>query len=183
MKRFRSIHALAVTAVCVSALYLVGCGYHYGSLMHPQVRSIAVGDVVNATGEPELGPLLQKQLSEEIARDGAVRLASRASADAVIHARVVDVSLAGAASARLREKEDRNEDREAYQTTLYTATVTLEVMLAIPGREAPAVAWRKVSGEADFMRVSDLAGARSDGLQQATKNAVTNAITAITEAW
>ena len=63
-----------------------GCGYRIGarSLVHPQIKSIAVGEIKNDTLEPLAASIMRQQLCERYMFDGALKLKNKADADCIL---------------------------------------------------------------------------------------------------
>jgi hypothetical protein len=157
--------------------------YRSGSVMHPQIETIAIGEIRNLTDEPALGVLLRKKLAERLVADGSVRLAGAGSADAVLCADVRRYTVRRSAATRSRD-EDADDGRTAYRTSVYAVTVDVSYALRLPSQGDRAVlADRLVQGTADFPVLPDQEITRQSGLQQAVHDAATQVVAAITEAW
>ena len=83
MNFFRS---LLLSAVLLSALLLPGCGYHLGSIAHPQIKTVAVADVKNETYEVMAATLLRNILTERFQFDNSLKLTSMDKADCIVYA-------------------------------------------------------------------------------------------------
>ncbi len=165
-------------------LFSAGCaGYHAGSLMHPQIHSVAVDPIRNTLEEPRLGVLFRERLLAGLMNDGSVRLARKGKADAVISGRIVRVAFGQVARSKTRAKDARVHDWNAYQTTVYRATVAVALTVTVPGRRRPLIPEQTIVGQADFPVLSDLRIARRDALRQALADAARKAVAAVTEAW
>jgi len=162
-----------------------GClSYRSGSVMHPQVETIAVGDVGNVTDEPALALLLRRKLAEHIMRDGSLKLVSADVADVVIDAEVRRYRVARSAAARARDDENLPENRTAYRTAIYNVAVDVDVALLLPSQDGrQLLPERRIRGRADFPELPDQDITRQSGLQQAVNDAAAQIVAAITEAW
>jgi hypothetical protein len=177
-----TIHVRLTLAVLMAGL-LSGCQYRWGSLMHPQISSMAVGQVENETREPQLAATLKNKLADKIMTDGSVKLAPIDKADAILNAKIRSISYASVASTKQRDESARQEDKDEYQTSLYRATVKVDVTVVVPGKETPLVSTRTVTGVADYNRLPDLQVARRAAYDLALRDAAVKAIAEVTEAW
>ena len=170
---------LLAVLLCVS-----GCrSYRVGSLMHPEVKSVAVGRIENDTDTPQIGPRLRQQLAEELMRDGSLTVTAQDGADAVLHGRIGSVRYSRVAAARKRADDARDTDRDAYQTTIFRVEVTGEFETVLPGREAPLTTSRTVTGRAEFPELPDVRQSRQAALERALNDMAEQAVVDLTEAW
>ncbi len=177
-----SMHVRLALAV-VGVGLLSGCQYQGGSLMHPQVKTMAVGRVDNATREPQLEGLFKAKLADKIMTDGSVSLAPADQADAILNATVRSISFEALAATKQRDKAARQDDKDEYQTSLYRALVTVEVTVMVPGKTTPLVSTRTIQGVGDFNQLPDLQVARRAAYDLALRDAAAKAIAEVTEAW
>jgi hypothetical protein len=177
-----NMHLRLTFAVLLAGL-LSGCQYRWGSLMHPQIKTMAVGRVENSTREPQLAGLLKNKLADKIMTDGSLQLAPLDTADAILNAKIRAIDFQSVAATKQRDEAARQEDKDEYQTTLYRATVTVDVTVLVPGKETPLVATRTVKGVGDFNKLPDLQVARRAAYDLALRDAAVKAIAEVTEAW
>ncbi|NOY79700.1 MAG: hypothetical protein GXP31_01715 [Kiritimatiellaeota bacterium] len=170
----------------VACLLAAGTGcrsYRLGSLMHPQVRRMAVGQFVNEQKEPRLGILFRRKLIAALMADGSVKVTSPDKADAIIRGRIEQYAFAGVAQGKTRSDANRDRDRDAYQTIIYRATAAVTFSVEVPGRSRPLIPETRVTGQADFTPLPDFSGARRAGLENALSDAARKAAAAVVEAW
>jgi hypothetical protein len=172
--------AMAILLAGIGALSGFGCrSLQTGSLAHPQIRSIAVGRILNQTADAGMAFQLRSSLVEELIRDASVKLVGRKQAQTIMDAQILSFKID-----QVAESKTRTDDSDStYQTEIYRATVNLKVRLMVPGRSIPAVDWREVSGSVEFSRLPDLAATRIQALRQALGSAASQAVTAMVEAW
>jgi hypothetical protein len=175
--------ALHTVCLAVGTLAVSGCAYRLGSLMHPQIETVAIDTVANLTDQPQLTAQFKDRLAMQFLQDGSVRISTPDQADAVVRGCVVSVSTERLASAERRDDDERDADSEAYQTTVYRTTVVVEYELRQPGRASPVIPLTPVRGSADFAGLPDLEIARQAALAQAVNDAAKAVVTGITEAW
>ncbi len=184
MKKRITCVGLGCFAGVLITLVATGCaGYHSGTLMHPQVKSIYVQPVKNQSSRPELTSLMRSGLSRHLMQDGSLKVVPREKADAVLHARIIDADVASVGSAEVRSEQIRESDRDAYQTTVYEARVKAEYKLTIPGREKPVLSWHSVESSARFSELPDRVESEAVGFRQATDNTAREMTYSLTEAW
>ena len=176
---FRSVPVWAVLGLLLSS----GCQYHVGSVMHPQVSSIAVGVIANDTGEPSFSSILRGQLSEQFMRDGSLRLTDVGKADAVVEGEIVKYRTRKLARSEVREDRARDEDSDAYQTVIYRAEVFVTYRVRVPGYETPLLKDVRVTGTADFSRFPDMIIPRQAAFRQALNDAALQICSSVTEGW
>ncbi len=180
----RKVPAALFAAGLLSA-FMPGCaGYHHGSLMHPQIKSIAVGSFQNDTEEAGLTVQLRQKLADFLMNDGSVTVKSEENADAVLRGRIVRYEMSGLGARRVSDSGSGGSNkRDAYQTTIYKTTVTVEYELVIPGMRTPVLDKREATGDAEYSLLSDLNVARDEALRRATQEAAKKIAAGVTEAW
>lgn len=157
-------------------LFINGCGYHFGSLMHPQVKSIAVAPVTNETLEPYVSADLRNALCEQFQFDGSLKLKSLKEADCIIYGRVIKVETTDTADATF-------DNSQTFRAAEWSVAVTFEYQVLIPGKKKPLIPKRRVTGMAKYQIFADQQTTRRRGVQQACRNAAQNAVIYTTEAW
>jgi hypothetical protein len=168
--------AVFALALSLSTFLISGCGYHMGSLMHPQIKTIAVGPVKNDTLEPYGSAAMRGALCEQFMRDGSLKVASLEKADCILYGRITEVKTNGT-------MEDSTDNGQTYRAAMWTATVTFEFEVVVPGRKKPLVGKRIVSGTAQFQVMVDQNTTRRRGLKQACADAARQAVIYTVEAW
>ena len=171
----------ALYSVLLATLGLTACvGYKHGSLMHPQVSSIAVGTIDNQTDEPRLALYARSRLPELFQRDGSLTVAAKGNADCIVHSTVTGYQLHTLGEVRTRSDEDR---QEFNRTTVFGITVNVEYEVLLPGRERPLIARQAVTGKAEFTELVDFDQVKESGLKQAMYDATNQIVSNIVEAW
>ena len=64
-------------SLVMTCFLTTSCGYQVGSMMHPQIQSIAVADVKNDTKEPYVSSVMRGNLAEQFQVDGSLKLTKR----------------------------------------------------------------------------------------------------------
>jgi hypothetical protein len=162
--------------LAAALLSLGGCGYRQGSLMHPQIHSIAIAPVKNETMEPMAGPFLQQSLREQFSLDGSLQVKELEEADCVLFGRIVEAKTTHTAT-------DSRNDMQEYRAAEWVVRVTFEFVVIVPGRANELVPRRKVVGSAVYQVTTDPDTARRRGVMQACRNAAQTAVIYTVEAW
>lgn len=162
-------------------LLLNGCGYHIGSMMHPQVKSIGIAPVTNETAFFNSASVLRSMLSETFMSDGSLKLEDMKKADCVIYARVTGIDFSEISVAD--STDERNIYRSDFTPDHWRVNVTVQFSVEIPGRAKSLISLRKAVGSARFENSVDLQTARENGVRQALYQAARNITAQVTEAW
>lgn len=173
MNFFRSF---LLSAVLLSAMLLPGCGYHLGSISHPQIKTVAVADVKNETYEVLAATFLRNILAERFQFDNSLKLTSMDKADCIVYARVMNVANRDIVWRYNRKDED-------YRAHEYQITVTVEYTVRMPGRAEPLVPKSSVTGSSLYLFSHDPAIGRVSALKQAMLRISNQIVAATTEAW
>jgi len=173
MKLFRFFFLFAAAS---AALLLPGCGYHLGSIAHPQIKTVAIADVKNETYEVRAASILRGILAERFQFDNSLKLTSLDKADCIVYARVIKV-------ASRDISWNYNSKIEDYRANEYRLDVTVEFTVLMPGRSLPLVPSSKVSGSSIYLFALDPAIGRIGALKQAMLRISNQIVTATTEAW
>ena len=155
-----------------------GCGYQIGArtLMHPQIKTIAVGEIKNDTLEMLAASVMRQQLCERFQFDGALTLKNPGHSDCILYGKITSVT-------NRTIREDSMDNDVTFRPAEFQITVTLEFSVLIPGRGEPLVPKRVVSGSANYQILADPAISRANALKQACYNAAKLAVEYTTEAW
>ena len=167
---------LVTTLTLLSLLILPGCGYRFGSLMHPQIESIAIAPVTNETVAYNLGPQVRGLLCEVFQQDGSLQLKRESNADCILYARVVEVAFNKTSWSSI-------DDENKYVPVEWRVKVSIEYSVVIPGELTPLVAKRNATGSATFMTGADMETGRMSGIRQAALMAAKHIVSQVTEAW
>ncbi len=175
MKRY-----LGLAAVAAAMLFCGGCGYRIGSLMHPQLKTVAVAPVQNETLEYNLTAQVRNLLCERFMTDGSLKLVDEKEADCIVYARIVDAKYAEVSWAESTRAED---GEDILLPNEWSVTLVIEYTVIIPGRVQPLVSARRVSGTANFQTGPDQLTGRMNGVRQAAYAAAKQVVASFTEGW
>ena len=159
-------------------LLLSGCGYKFGSLMHPQVKSIAVAPVVNETRYFNLSSQVRSLLAESFQVDGSLKLTNESKADCIIYSRILKAEFKD----MFFTENDANLEDE-FTPRQWRVVLTIEFTVMIPGSAEPLIAKQTVLGSTDFMAKGDLENSRRNALKQAALAASRLVVSSVTENW
>lgn len=165
-----------LSAVLISSVFLPGCGYHVGSISHPQIKTVAIAEVKNETYEVLAAALLRDILAERFQFDNSLKLTSVEKADCIVYARVTNVSNSSV-SWRYNSKVDD------YRANEYRLSVQVEYLVRMPGRAQPLVPKSSASGSSLYLFSHDPAIGRVSALKQALLRVSNQIVSATTEAW
>ena len=168
-------------AVCLlvlgCALSGVSCGYyHMGSMMHPQIKTIAISTIRNDTREPLLTELARVQIAARFQSDNSLKLVSKEEADCILYVRLVDV-----ATSVSRYNPGYEEDE--YRPAEFHLTLNAEMEVLIPGRSEPLIRKRTVSGSANYQYNVDPQVGKYYGMRLACFDLGGEIVQYTTEAW
>jgi hypothetical protein len=174
----KSLLFILPTLAFILSSFLSGCGYKVGSLMHPQVKSIAIAPVVNETRFFNLASQVRGLLAESFQVDGSLQLTNENKADCIIYTRILKAEFKD----MYLTDNDANLDDE-YTPRQWRVVLTVEFTVMIPGNAEPLVAKQTVLGSTDFMTKGDLENSRRNALKQAALSASRLIVSAVTENW
>ena len=175
MSFYRSV---LLSAVLISTGFLSGCGYHVGSICHPQIKTVAIADVKNETYEVLAAALLRSVLAERFQFDNSLKLTSLDKADCIVYARITNVTNSSVSWNYNSKVSDSD-----FRANEYMLTVTVEYLVRMPGRANPLVPKSTTVGTSKYLFSHDPAIGRVSALKQALLRASNNIVAATTEAW
>ena len=172
----RSLLCFLLLPLALAAL-TSSCGYyHMGSLMHPQVQSIAFAEIRNDTREPLLTGIVRGQLAGQFQFDNSLKIKSRDEADCILYCRITDVTTRSI-------RFDSTDSEKTYRPAEFSVTINAEFTVLIPGRAEPLIAKRSVSGTANYQYNADPNAGKYYGMRQAAYNLANTIVEYTTEAW
>lgn len=172
----RKLNRIRIYIVAFSLFIISGCGYHAGSTMHPQIRSIAIAPVVNDTLEPNVSAELRGSLAERFMVDGSLKVKSLKEADCIIYCRVLEARTTST-------QDDSKDNQQNYRPAEWGVEIKVEFSVIIPGNKTPLVSTRQVSGSALYQVLSDYDITRRNGIHAACWQAAGQVVQYTTEAW
>ncbi len=165
--------------LCLAALPVLsgGCGYRVGSLMHPQIQTVAVAPVTNETLAYNVASQVRGLLCEAFMVDGSLKLVDEKSADCIVYARVTQITFSESSWS------SSDDDDDLFTPNEWNCNLTIEYTVIIPGRATPLVSARTATGSVIFQGGADLEIGRLNGIRQAAYMAAKNVVSGVTEAW
>lgn len=165
------------SVIAISLLVLTGgCGYHIGSMAHPQIKTIAIAPVTNETLAYNAAADLRGMLCDQFMFDGAFKIKEQGTADCIVYAKILSIDTSVVATASY------NND-QTYQAAEWQVTMKVEFTVIIPGRKDPLVPKRTVSGSANYQVQADVETNRRRGIMMAGRNAAQQLVQYTTEAF
>lgn len=153
-----------------------GCGYHMGSLMHPQVKTIAVAPVTNETLAYNAAAQMRGMLTEQFMVDGSLQVKDEKTADCILYA-IIN-------KAEFTEVTDASYDNNVvFRPAEWRVNLDVEFTVIIPGRKEPLVAKRTVTGTTIFQVQADMDTNRRRAILMACRDAAQKVVDYTTEAW
>ncbi len=169
-----------IFSVFATAILLIagGCGYQVGSssLMHPQIKSIAIAAVTNETLAPNVAAEMRNMLAEQFATDGSLKLKSLEEADCILYCVVTKVETTSFS-------EDAEDNEMIYRPAEWSVSVTAKFSVIIPGRAKPLLSEREASGNARYNVYTDHDITKRRGIKMACFQAAEEIVEYTTEAW
>ena len=157
-------------------IMLSGCGYHFGHIMHPQIKTIAIAPLKNETLAYNVPAILRNTLCEAFMRDGALKVKSLREADCILYARVVKITYRETTPASF-------DDEVTYRPMEWRIWMTVEFTVIIPGNKEPLIKKQKVKADAIFQVQADFYVNRQRGIQQCSWHLARKMVQQVTEAW
>ncbi len=157
-------------------LFFSGCGYQMGSIMHPQVKSIAIAPITSEALDPLAGPYMRQLLSEQFQFDASLKVKGLEEADCILYGRVLNVRTTATG-------HDTYDNEQRYTPSEWTLEVKFEFTVLVPGKENPLINTRQVIGRATYQVMADHEATRKLGIQQACRDAAEQAVIYTVEAW
>lgn len=171
----RSFILLLLTFFSFAGTFLTtSCGYRMGNMMPPQIKTIAIAPVRNNSREVLAATVMRRLLSERFMFDGSLKLTTMDKADCIVYCQIDSVSQRAVAW-----DEEDEEDRPSE----FNLTVKGSFVVLLPGRAAPLVKKRSVSGSCTYQFLTDPAIGKESGLTQACLQMANMVVQYTTEAW
>lgn len=166
---------LLLSVLLLSCL-LDGCGYRVGSLVHPQIKTVAIADVKNESYEVLASAIMRKILAERFQFDNSLKLTSLEKADCIVYVRITNVYN--------RSVSWRNTNRvEDYRANEYTLQVSAEYTVLRPGVALPMVPKSSANGVSTYLFAHDPAIGREGALKQCLLQIADRIVSSTVEAW
>ena len=144
----KTIFRLMLISVAVS---LAGCGYRAGSLMHPQIKSIAIAPVSNETMLFNASAQMRGILAEVFQSDGSLKLKREGTADCILYARITD-----AVFNQITWENNAVKSDDDFLPDQWRVTITVSFAVMIPGKAEPLIRETSVSGATTFVAGADM---------------------------
>ena len=167
---------LMCSAIAALCLVFSGCGYQLGSIMHPQVKTIAIAPIKNETLEQFATPSMRQALAEQFQFDNSLKVKAEDEADCILYGRIKEIKTTGIGF-------DSTNNEQTYAPAEFALIITFEFTVIIPGRSKSLINTRQVTGRAAYQVNADNEIARRRGIQMACRDAAQKAVVYTVEAW
>jgi len=150
----KKLFLLIILAVVLN-IFVVGCGYRLGSLLPPDLKTIAVPMFINKTIEPELETFVTNGIIDELIADGTLEVTEEENADTILLGEIIDYN---------KEPIRFTEDEVTREYRLIIA-----VRLVFKDQRHDEIMWKatRVEGESTFFIESSLHEAELEALPDA----------------
>lgn len=167
-----------IIASVLLTLFFSGCGYRAGSLMHPQIKSIAIAPVSNETMLYNASAQMRGVLAECFQSDGSLKLVSEGTADCILYAKVVSAQFS-----QVSWESNSDDSDDEFLPDQWRVTISAVITVMVPGRAEPLIRETKVSGTTNFVAGADMESSRTYAVRQACFGAAKQAVARVTESW
>lgn len=168
--------ALNLLFLLGTIFFLNSCGYHLGSIAHPQVKTMGIAPVVNETLEYNVSAYMRRNLCEQVMKDGSYKLKDLKQADCIIYAKICKVAYTAVTDASY-------DDEHVYRAAEWRVEIMVEFQAVIPGRKEPLVPKGLVRGTTIFQVWADMDTNKRRGVEMACYDAARQIIHQCTENW
>lgn len=168
------LRALLIPALAVLAS---GCGYHVGSLAHPQLKTVAIAPVSNDTTLLYASSIMRNELCERFMIDGSYKLVDMDEADLIVFVKINGYGIDASGSSSY------DAGRGVYMPSTWAITLNATVSVSIPGRAAPLVNSANISRTGRYQNNIDILISQQAGVKQACYLIAGDIVSMTTEAW
>lgn len=168
--------SLAFSFACTLLCLLCSCGYSTGSIMHPQIRSIAIADVKNETMEVQAAALLRGILAERFQFDNSLKVTTPDKADCIVYAQIVSVST-------VNISWNSDETDQVFRPSMFRLTAKVKYTVRVPGQARDLVPSGELSANSTYQYTHDPSLGKRNGLRQAFLLISDRIVNAVTEGW
>ena len=168
------LRSLLLPLLCLSA---AGCGYHVGSLAHPQLKTVAIAPVSNDTTLLYVSSMMRSELCERFMIDGSYKLVDLDEADLIVFVKINSYGISAKGSSSY------DEGRGVYLPSTWAITINATVSVSIPGRAQPLVNSANLSRTGRYQNNIDLLISQQAGVKQACYLIAGDIVSMTTEAW
>jgi hypothetical protein len=168
-----------IILLLIVACFLSGCSsYTIGSLMHPQIKTIAIGKIKNVTDQPRLSLFMKEKLKERFMQDASVKVVRLdQNPDIILTGKVVKyrASFSGTVS------QDEEDEENGLFARISSVTITFQY--DVKTKKDWDVVSGTVSESSEFTEVIDQLEEKRNALRRAAYEVSKEVVVQITEAW
>jgi len=166
-------HLLSMGCLLLGLLQTGCAGYKVGSMLPGDIKSVYVPTFVNRTGEPLIENDTTQAVIQEFQRDGSLRIAGEADADAVLNVVLTEY--------RLEAVAFRKDVRTAAQQ--YRLYIVANIVMRRTADQSVVVEAPAVVGKYVFDVTGDLSSSKLTANPEAARDLAYNIVQRLVEYW
>ena len=158
---------------------LSGCsGYKIGHIMHPQIKTIALGKILNRTDQPRLALYMKEKLKERFMQDASVRVVRLdQNPDIILSGEVYEYDL------DFNGIVDQDNEEEENGFFARVSRAELSFKYDVKTRKKWNVNDGKVIESSEFTEIIDQFEEKRNALRRAAYEVAKKVVVQVTEAW
>ena len=177
MKLSKTSLLLRALLLPVLGMLAAGCGYHVGSMAHPQLKTVAIAPVANDTTLLYAASLMRSELCERFMIDGSYKLVDMDEADLIVFVKINSYGINASGSSSY------DAGRGVYMPSTWAITLNATVSVSIPGRAALLVNNANISRTGRYQNNIDILISQQAGVKQACYLIAGDIVSMTAEAW
>jgi len=161
------------------ALFLLSScsSYKVGHMMHPQIRTVGIGQIKNLTDQPKLSVYMIEKLKERFMQDASVKVVPVAEADIILTGEITRYDI----NAKGRSHQEEREKGQGFFSTIFSTSITFKY--DVKTRKGWNVLEGAVTDSADFTELIDQLEEKRNAFRRAAYEVSKKVVSEITEAW
>jgi len=173
----QGVGSLWRVATVLTLVLTAGCaGYHNGTLMNPNYKTIAIAPVKNNTMESLVSTYIRKAAAEQFLVDGSLKVVDVQDADCILYITVNQVETTGVGY-------DSTDREDNYRPAEWRMRLRGKFTIIAPGHARPLVSERRISGTARYAVTVDQHASRRNGLELLCRDAAEDVVEYTVEGW
>ena len=162
-----------------AVLFLTGCsGYKIGRIMHPQIKTVAIGKIVNKTDQPRLALYMKEKLKERFMQDASVKVVRLdQNPDIIISGKVSDYRIYYSGTV----DQDQEEEENGVFSNISRAHLTFNYEVIT--RKQWDIRKGTVTESSEFTEIIDQLEEKRSALRRAAYEVSKKVVVQVTEAW
>lgn len=159
--------------------FLVSSCSHYklGHVMHPQIKTVGIGQVINQTDQPRLSVFMVEKLKERFMQDASLKVVPTSEADIILTGKITNYNI----NARGRSHQEERENGQGFFSLIFSTSVTFTY--EVKTKKDWELLKGSVTDKADFTELIDQYEERKNAFRRASYEVAKKVVSEITEAW